>query len=232
MLRPLLAFAAADAAGADPRGALPAAQVIELMHAASLIHDDLIDEADCRRGRPAMHIRLGSAGAIVAGDVLLLSAFDTIATADVPAARVSTALRELTGHAIACCRGQAAELDAGARPLRVADYLGLVCDKTAGPFVAAAALGAIMAGADEEHVAVLRTYARAVGVAFQIRDDVLDAAADRESGRAPLPWPELEAMEVARARVAEAVAAAAALPGRAAGRVLCDVARFAVERDR
>ncbi|TMQ14060.1 MAG: polyprenyl synthetase family protein [Deltaproteobacteria bacterium] len=176
MLRASLVFLACGAVGGDPEEALMAAEAIELLHGASLFHDDLIDEADERRGLPALHRRVGQSAALVLGDYLLVGAFDALCKAHEchPAARMLDAVRTLSQLAQACCRGQLEELDRSDRPVSEESYLSIVRGKTAAPFMAASVLGALLGGGTDEEIENLRAYGLSLGVAFQIYDDLLD----------------------------------------------------------
>jgi octaprenyl-diphosphate synthase len=187
MLRAQVVFAAADAVGGRPDAVIAAAEAIELLHGASLVHDDIIDGAARRRGLAALHRRLGLGPALVVGDELLLRAFATLASA--PArhrpARLRQASAVLNELARACCRGQFEELRAPSE-ISEARYLAIVRGKTAAPFVAAGALGAILGGGTAGQVARIRRYAEELGIAFQIADDLQDLVGDARTLGKPL----------------------------------------------
>jgi len=174
MLRPLLAFVACDAVGSQPSSAMHAAEAIQLIHAASLVHDDLIDEAAVRRGRPALHRELGAEVALVLGDRLLAQAFVRMSSvAETVGTAVASRCVSLLGeHTIRCCDGQLHELEDASS----GDYVAVARGKTASQFVAAAVLGGILGGATENDAALLTAYADALGVAFQVQDDLRDGA--------------------------------------------------------
>jgi geranylgeranyl diphosphate synthase type II len=197
-LRPMLALAAADAAGGEPAIdlALPAACAIEMIHTYSLIHDDLpaMDNDTLRRGRATLHVVYGEGIAILAGDGLHAEAFTLLArepTADDPAI-VARKLRvlQLVGDAagpMGMVGGQAIDLQAaGQAPGRAVtlDAGGLRAmhaRKTGALIRASAVSGAVMAGAREAIVAAIDAYATEVGLAFQIVDDILDVEGDAAS---------------------------------------------------
>src|SRR5512145_2036024 len=145
MLRAFLVFAATAAVGGEPDDVVMAAEAIELLHGASLFHDDIIDGASTRRGLPALHQRLGVGPALVVGDDLLLRAFAALAEASAchTPARVLAATETLNRLARECCRGQFEELCAQ-RWVSEADYMAIVAGKTAAPFVAAGVLGVLL----------------------------------------------------------------------------------------
>ncbi len=177
LFRPILLLESALAVGGDPRRVLPAAVGAESGHVASLVHDDIIDGDDTRRGRPAVHAAFGVGEAIVAGDALIFDLFAGLAechTAGAPADRVVAALAVVARCGTDLCRGQGleAEFCAGGRFDRDT-YLHMVRLKTAALFRAACECGALLAGGEPRHVLALGRYAQHLGVAFQIRDDLL-----------------------------------------------------------
>lgn len=175
MLRAYLVFAASSAVGGDPDDVLVAAEAIELLHGASLFHDDIIDQAAERRGIASLHETLGVGQALVLGDELLLRALAVLSEARErhPANRVLDALEVLNRLARECCRGQFDELCAD-RWISEEEYLAIVSGKTAAPFVAAGELGVLLSGGSEADAVQIRIYARQMGTAFQIDDDLLD----------------------------------------------------------
>jgi len=177
LFRPILLLESALAVGGDPRWVLPAAVGSESGHVASLVHDDIIDGDDTRRGRPAVHAAFGVGDAIVAGDALIFDLFAGLAechAAGAPADRVVAALAVVSRCGIDLCRGQSLEAEFCASGRFDHDtYLRMVRLKTAALFRAACECGALLAGGDPRHVLALGRYAQNLGVAFQIRDDLL-----------------------------------------------------------
>lgn len=179
-LRPALCIATCRALGGSLEAALPTAAVLELYHNAFLIHDDVEDGSQLRRDAPAMHTLYGVATAINAGDAMLALALRPLLdnTRVVGLGKALRILDEIATMARETAEGQAIELDwirRGVTAPSEDDYVGLVERKTAAySFVAPAVIGAIIAGATDECIAHLRNFARTVGVAFQIRDDVLN----------------------------------------------------------
>jgi geranylgeranyl pyrophosphate synthase len=173
MIRAQLVFAAASAVGGDPWRAVDGAQAIELLHCASLFHDDVIDNAVERRGLPALHCRVGVGGAIVLGDLLMLRAFAVISQS-YPLAFARRVVQVLSEQAQECCRGQLLELELTGKAVSENDYFAIAKGKTAATFVAAAAAGAILGQGTATECEALSKYAEHLGVAFQIWDDVLD----------------------------------------------------------
>jgi geranylgeranyl diphosphate synthase type II len=182
-LRPLLCLMAAEACGAGAEAALPAACALELIHTYSLIHDDLpaMDDDDLRRGRPTCHKAFDEATAILAGDALLTLAFEVVATHTQPvraALGCVSVLAEAAGAA-GMVGGQMADLQAEGRPDGTTAALEAIHRRKTGALLRAALrMGAIVAGADAQQRTALDDYGRAVGLAFQIVDDLLDVQGD------------------------------------------------------
>lgn len=176
-IRPAITIEAAVACGGTAMAALPAACAVELVHAYSLVHDDLpsMDDDDYRRGRPSCHRAFGEAAAILAGDALLTLAFNIIAM-DMKAPQASRAALVLSGAAGAAGMVGGQALDIGLKPGKSGtpglDKINLM--KTAKLFEASAALGAISAGAGKGKVAAMAAYGLNLGRAFQMVDDILD----------------------------------------------------------
>ena len=179
-LRPLLCCAASEACGGSARQALPAAVAVEMIHAYSLIHDDLpcMDDDKLRRGKPTSHVVFGEGVAILAGDALLTEAFAVLAQAK-PRARytASNFIAELARAAGSrgLIAGQVADLEAeGRKPTEPALYF-IHAAKTGMLLRAALKLGGMSAGATASQIAALDRFGFALGLAFQIQDDILDA---------------------------------------------------------
>ena len=182
-VRPLLTLLFCDACGGDVNSALPFAQAVEFIHTYSLIHDDLpcMDDDDYRRGKPSNHKVYGEAFALLAGDGLLTAAFERISQGCLDGLYDSetaisgvSALSSLAGSR-GMIGGQVVDLlnennpDADFETLQLMDSL-----KTGALIEAACVLGCIVAGADEEQIEAARTFAQIIGLAFQIKDDILD----------------------------------------------------------
>lgn len=187
-VRPVLSLLCAELCGGRTARALPAAAAIELVHAASLILDDLpsMDDAPLRRGRPTNHREFGEAIAILAAFALLNDAFGFVARSYEPelAARLVSLLSASVGTE-GLVGGQAADLQATDRRIDFETLERIHRGKTGALFVAAATSGALTAGANSEAVASLAAYAKNLGLAFQIVDDLLDVAGDpSETGKA------------------------------------------------
>jgi geranylgeranyl pyrophosphate synthase len=176
-LRPALVLAAAEACGGTRAAAMPAAAAVEMLHAYTLVHDDLpaMDDDDERRGRPTVHIAFGEAIAILAGDGLLTEAFATLAELGPRAAAAVRVLAHRAGPA-ELLRGQAIDLTTPRETLTTLRAIEeMHAAKTGALFAASAELGAIAAGAPEATCAALSRYGMAIGIAFQHADDRDDA---------------------------------------------------------
>jgi len=173
-LRPRITLLAAEANGADPREHLALAAYMELIHVGTLIHDDVVDRAEMRRGVNATAIDYGNRVSVLAGDYLFAWIFKNV-TANYPPPVphvLSSTLADITD-------GEVLQLRAlGNLDLRLAEYVEVVVKKTASLFAASAECGAIMAGAAPLRVKALRDFGLHFGIAFQMLDDLLDLLAD------------------------------------------------------
>lgn len=183
-IRPVLALETCRLCGGRSETALPFACAVEMVHTYSLIHDDLpaMDDDDLRRGRPTNHTVYGEATAILAGDALLTAAFEQLTRADLPAESIVEAVKCLSQAAgsAGMVGGQALDMAGEGRALDKEELELLQSLKTGALISVAAELGAIAAGADSEQRTHVRAYARALGRAFQIRDDMLDVISSQE----------------------------------------------------
>jgi geranylgeranyl pyrophosphate synthase len=237
-------MAAGELTGARPAGPLAVGVAVEFVHAASLVLDDLpsMDDASRRRGRAALHRVYGVAAAELASVALVTRAFEVVAREAglEPAVRVRI-VRELAAAvgAEGCCGGQAADLAADASTVVLEDLEAIHARKTGALFVAAVRGGALAGGAGAGALESLTVYARNLGLAFQITDDLLDSAGDpstlgkdthRDAHRAN--FAAALGRESSAALVGELLDTAVAALGRFRERavVLVDLARFVRER--
>lgn len=180
-LRPSMLLIAAEAAGGDPEDLAPAAVSIELIHNFTLIHDDIMDNADIRRGRPSVHKLWGLSGAILAGDTLYSKAFQILGTTSAKPELILAAMDVLSKTCTAICEGQWLDLDFEHRE-RVSEeeYMEMVEKKTGVLYGASARIGAVLSGASVEVAQGLDDFGRLTGMGFQIQDDVLDLTASEK----------------------------------------------------
>jgi geranylgeranyl diphosphate synthase, type II len=246
-LRPRLVLMANAACGGEPTEALPAACAVELIHAYSLVHDDLpaMDDDDLRRGRPTCHKAFDEATAILVGDALQARSFELLATQIHPAEAAAQCCAELAraAGAQALVGGQADDL-AGLHPGATADDLEHIhARKTGAMFVVSLRLGGIVAGATATQLAALTQYGERFGLAFQITDDLLDVngaeeavgkRVGKDAGRGKLTYPGLWGAERSREQATALINAACAaldqLPGDT--QPLYDLAQKVIHRDR
>jgi heptaprenyl diphosphate synthase len=179
--RPLLVVLAAEYGDPDAPGIVPAALVVELTHLATLYHDDVMDEADLRRGAQSANARWDNSVAILTGDFLFARASDIVADLGPEAVRIQaqTFARLVQGQIRETVGPREGED-------RLAHYLSVVADKTGSLIATSARFGAKLAGASAETEAVLTEFGEQIGTAFQLSDDVIDIASDTaESGKTP-----------------------------------------------
>lgn len=249
--RPFLVLETAALHGGAPAAALEVAAALELVHCYSLVHDDLpaMDNDALRRGRPTVWTAFDDWTAILAGDALLTLAFDVVAASGLPPATALELTRRLARAAGAqgMVGGQALDLEADklglpARP--TGEHIArLQAMKTGALIVFACEAGAIAAGAPAAHLAAMGAYGRALGEAFQLSDDLLDASGDaatvgkavgkdQAAGKATLVA--LLGVEAARRRLDGLVGAALAalVPYGSDAQALTGAARFMAVRDR
>lgn len=247
-VRPFLAMCAAEAFGLEQQVVLPTACGIEMMHCATLVHDDLpcIDNADLRHGRPSCHVAFDEATAVLAADALIIHGFEWVARQgerpETPAERVVQCVREFaefTGPR-GLIVGEALDIETERRPYTEQELEFIHLNKTAKLIMFSARSGAILAGAPAEGLATITEYAEALGLLFQITDDLLDVTstaeemgkpvgADAEAGKAT--YPGLLGLEAAQRRAEEvgarAMRAAERLPR---AEVWTSFAQFIVKR--
>ena len=183
-IRPVLTLEFCRMCGGDWRAALPFAAAIEMVHTYSLIHDDLpcMDNDDYRRGRLTNHKVFGEAGAVLAGDALLTAAFETVGGADAAPDVIVRVVRILAGAAgeLGMVGGQVLDL-AGEDAVLTEDEVHTIHSLKTGALIRAACqMGVAAAGGTQAQLDAARDYAQALGMAFQIRDDMLDVLGDAE----------------------------------------------------
>lgn len=186
-LRPALVVLSCQAVGGQIDKAFKTAASLELIHTFSLIHDDIMDNDDTRRGMPAVHKLWGNPLAILAGDTLFAKAYETIIkTADenISYEQVIDALRVLVDSCIKICEGQALDMAfEDSFDVTKDEYMNMIYKKTGALITGATTAGAIIGGATSTQIKALDTYGRKIGLAFQIQDDYIDLTGDESIGK-------------------------------------------------
>ncbi|QJB55272.1 polyprenyl synthetase family protein [Pseudodesulfovibrio sp. zrk46] len=250
-LRPVLTLAWAEMLGGNVDAVMPFAASLECIHTYSLIHDDLpaMDDDDLRRGKPSNHKQFDEATAILAGDGLLTEAFglmcETSTVNGLPADRVLRAIAVLAAASGAggMVGGQTVDMEfTGRDNVPLEELREMHAMKTGALITAACECGAILSGADDEHIENAREFGKAIGVAFQIVDDVLDVVSDTETLGKPAgsdeemgksTYPSLIGLEKSKELAAEYIAEAVERIGEYDGenqQFLADLARYIVDR--
>jgi geranylgeranyl diphosphate synthase type II len=218
-LRPIICIAAAEACGGELEKAMPAAAAVECLHTYTLIHDDLpcMDDDDLRRGRPTCHVKFGEGVAVLAGDGLLTISFEILAKTS-PTRRygvadyvhelaVASGSRHLIGGQVMDLEGEGSEVLLTPAQLRYIHE-----SKTAALLTASVRLGAMTANASPAKLEALSTYGRALGLAFQVIDDILDVtqtseklgkSAGKDEAVAKSTYPALFGLEKSRKEAAK-----------------------------
>ncbi|RLI13573.1 polyprenyl synthetase family protein [Candidatus Bathyarchaeota archaeon] len=184
LVRPVLFLLACEFVGGDPEKLVFAAAGAEFGHVASLIHDDIIDGDEVRRGVPAVHVKYGVPMAILAGDLLIFKAFQMLAlTAErgVPPDKIVRALKISTESSVAVDEGEAMDVLMGDKvDVSLKEYFRMIELKTAEAFRVGLLLGALLGGGTEEEMEALSRYGLLIGIAFQIQDDILGVFGSEE----------------------------------------------------
>lgn len=180
-MRPSMVVSACRAVGGDASGAIPMAVAIEYIHNFTLVHDDLMDGDEMRRGMQTSHVRYGLQTSILAGDALFAKAYQIIASLDIPSDAMRRVM-EVTSKAVwDLARGQQMDVNNENAPrITLEHYIETIRLKTSVLFAAGAASGAIIGGADDDIVESIHDYAMDLGIAFQMYDDILGVYGDPE----------------------------------------------------
>lgn len=170
-IRPLMLLLVTEAVGGDARDALKASAAIELLHTESIIHDDIIDEGEVRRGRKAFHLSYGYNTSLLTADFVfgvILKIAGEYGDSRIP--------RSISEAALMMCEGEMEEIEVSSSGKRIGwpDYIRIVSNKTASLFRASSLIGAVIGGADERTVDKMGAFGRSLGIAYQIRDDLHD----------------------------------------------------------
>jgi geranylgeranyl diphosphate synthase type I len=177
-MRPAMAVACCGAVGGKREDAIPLAVAVEYIHNFTLIHDDIMDGDEKRRGMDTCHVVYGEPTAILAGDALFAKAYQIIANMDVPADRMKYAMQYVSTAVWDLARGQQMDVNNEGKIVTEDVYIETIKLKTSVLFAAAAAGGAIIGGADKKTVEAINSYALELGLGFQMFDDYLGIAGD------------------------------------------------------
>ena len=182
-LRPMLVMLSCGIFSDDALQALPAAAAVEMFHNFTLLHDDIMDNAAVRRGKPSVFARWGQNVAILSGDAMMISSYRLLS--GVPPRLLPQILATFNEMALEVCEGQQYDMDFELKSkVSVVDYMHMIELKTSALLSGAVAIGAMLGGASEEDCRKLRRFALELGLAFQLQDDLLDSYGDEELGKA------------------------------------------------
>ncbi len=182
-LRPMLVMLACRMFGGDIQQALPAAAAVEVFHNFTLLHDDIMDNAAVRRGKPSVYAKWGQNVAILSGDAMLICAYRLLS--GVPAAQLPRIMQVFNEMALEVCEGQQYDMDFERKGgVSVEEYMRMIELKTSVLLAGSAVIGAVMGGASDDDCRKLRRFAVELGLAFQLQDDLLDSYGDERLGKA------------------------------------------------
>lgn len=178
-LRPALVLLCAKLGKYDPKQAIDLAAAIELIHTATLVHDDIIDNAKVRRNLPSLSVKFGLDTSVLFGDFLFSKAFEIVA--DLKIRKICTVLLRTSS---AICQGEIRQLSRATRPLKEKEYFEIIANKTASLFSVCCETGGMVGRLKKERIDGLKTYGHYLGLGFQIADDCLDLVGDeRQAGK-------------------------------------------------
>ena len=181
-LRPVLLLITTDAFGGNVDKAMPAAMAVEVFHNFTLLHDDIMDNAAVRRGKPSVFAKWGENVAILSGDAMLITAYKLLSQLD--AERLHSVVHIFNDMALEVCEGQQYDMDfESMERVAVEEYIQMIERKTSALLSGSAMIGATLAGASEEDIKKIYRFATELGLAFQLQDDMLDSFGDEALGK-------------------------------------------------
>lgn len=182
-LRPMLLMLSAGIFIDNTQHALPSAAAVEVFHNFTLLHDDIMDNAAVRRGKPSVYAKWGQNVAILSGDAMMICAYRLLS--DVPASLLPQVLATFNTMALEVCEGQQYDMDFERKQkVSIVEYMHMIELKTSALLAGAVAIGALLGGAPDEDCRKLRRFAIELGLAFQLQDDLLDSYGDERLGKA------------------------------------------------
>lgn len=182
-LRPMLLMLSCGIFSDDTQPSLPAAAAVEVFHNFTLLHDDIMDNASMRRGKPSVYAKWGQNVSILSGDAMLICAYRLLS--QVPALLLPSILTTFNAMALEVCEGQQYDMDFEQKEkVSVVEYMNMIELKTSVLLAGAVSIGALLGGASEEDCRKLRRFAIELGLAFQLQDDLLDSYGDERLGKA------------------------------------------------
>lgn len=181
-LRPVLLLLTCEAFGGGVDEAMNAALAVEVFHNFTLLHDDIMDNADMRRGKPSVFAKWGENVAILSGDAMLITAYKQLA--ELSAEKLPRVMRIFNDMALEVCEGQQYDMDFEQKErVSTVDYLQMIERKTSALLSGSAMIGATIAGAADEDIKKIYRFATELGLAFQLQDDMLDSYGDESLGK-------------------------------------------------
>lgn len=181
-LRPVLLLLTAEAFGGSVEEAMPAAMAVEIFHNFTLLHDDIMDNADVRRGKPSVYAKWGGNVALLSGDAMLITAYKHLAR--ISPVVLPKVMNIFTDMALEVCEGQQYDMDfENIVTVSVEEYMQMIERKTSALLSGSAMIGATLAGASDEDIKKIYRFATELGLAFQLQDDVLDSYGDTALGK-------------------------------------------------
>ena len=181
-LRPVLLLITLEAFGGNIDEAMPAAMAVEIFHNFTLLHDDIMDNANVRRGKPSVYAKWGGNVALLSGDAMLITAYKHLTR--ISASVLPRVMNIFSDMALEVCEGQQYDMDfESMEKVSVVDYMQMIERKTSALLSGSAMIGATMAGASDDDVKKIYRFATELGLAFQLQDDVLDSYGDESLGK-------------------------------------------------
>lgn len=181
-LRPVLLLLSTEAFGGEAAAAMPAAMAVEVFHNFTLLHDDIMDNAAVRRGKPSVYAKWGGNVAILSGDAMLITAYKLLAGLD--GDKLKRVINIFNDMALEVCEGQQYDMDfESMERVSVEDYILMIERKTSALLSGSAMIGATLAGAQDDDIKKIYRFATELGLAFQLQDDMLDSYGDEALGK-------------------------------------------------